>query len=143
MLSHGQREGVVQEALMIQYIAITTTRINESQSRERNKDMAPPQTVLTLVDKFQRNLDVYKSVQYNEAQVRNDFIEPLFCALGWDMGNDAGYAEAYRDVIFEDSLKIGTSTRAPDYSFRIGGQRKFFLEAKRPSINIKTDEVAA
>ncbi len=29
--------------------------------------------------------------------------------------------------------------RAPDYCFRIGGARKFFLEAKKPSINIRED----
>ncbi|MGP8321971.1 MAG: Eco57I restriction-modification methylase domain-containing protein, partial [Methanosarcinaceae archaeon] len=34
---------------------------------------------------------------------------------------------------------VGRSTRAPDYSFRIGGQRKFFVEAKKPSVNIKED----
>jgi hypothetical protein len=30
-------------------------------------------------------------------------------------------------------------TKAPDYAFRIGGVRKFFLEAKKPSVNIKDD----
>ena len=34
---------------------------------------------------------------------------------------------------------MGRSTRAPDYSFRIGGQRKFFVEAKKPAVNIKED----
>jgi hypothetical protein len=34
---------------------------------------------------------------------------------------------------------VGSSTRAPDYSFRIGGQRKFFVEAKKPAVNIKED----
>jgi hypothetical protein len=69
--------------------------------------------------------------------VRRDFIDPLFKALGWDMDNSAGYAEAYRDVIHEDAIKVGVSTRAPDYSLRVGGQRKFFLEAKKPAVNVK------
>ena len=34
----------------------------------------------------------------------------------------------YRDVIHEDELKIGRSPRAPDYEFRVGGRRRFFLE---------------
>lgn len=101
--------------------------------------MPAPQTVLTLVENFERNLDAYRSGKYNETQVRRDFIDPLFKALGWDMDNSAGYAEAYRDVIHEDAIKIGTSTKAPDYSFRVGGQRKFFLEAKKPSVNVKDD----
>ncbi|MDO8465768.1 MAG: N-6 DNA methylase [Gallionella sp.] len=101
--------------------------------------MPAPQTVLILVENFERNLDAYRSGKYNETQVRRDFIDPLFKALGWDMDNSAGYAEAYRDVIHEDAIKVGISTRAPDYSFRIGGQRKFFLEAKKPSVNLKED----
>ena len=30
-------------------------------------------------------------------------------------------------------------TKAPDYSFRIGGARKFFVEAKKPSVDIRND----
>ncbi|MFQ5614841.1 MAG: N-6 DNA methylase, partial [Anaerolineae bacterium] len=50
-----------------------------------------------------------------------------------------GYAEAYKDVVHEDAIKVGGATKAPDYCFRVGGARKFFLEAKKPSINIKHD----
>ncbi|MCX7185175.1 MAG: N-6 DNA methylase [Nitrosospira sp.] len=99
--------------------------------------MSVPQTVLTLIENFERNLDAYRTGQYNETQVRRDFIDPMFKALGWDMDNSQGYAETYRDVIHEDAIKVGLSTRAPDYSFRIGGARKFFLEAKKPSVNVK------
>ena len=53
--------------------------------------------------------------------------------------NKLGYAEAYKDVIHEDALKIGGATKAPDYCFRIGGAKKFFVEAKKPSINLKED----
>src|SRR5450759_637148 len=105
----------------------------------KGRSMPAPQIVLTLIENFERNLDAYRNGKYNETQVRRDFIDPLFKALGWDMDNSAGYAEAYRDVIHEDAIKVGISTRAPDYSFRVGGQRKFFLEAKKPSVNIKDD----
>src|SRR5436853_5510416 len=67
----------------------------------------------------------------------------MFKALGWDMENISGYAEAYKDVIHEDAIKIGGATKAPDYCFRIGGTRKFFLEAKKPSIAIKNDPLRA
>jgi type I restriction-modification system DNA methylase subunit len=76
---------------------------------------------------------------YNETQVRREFLDPFFKALGWDIDNEQGYAEGYKDVIHEDAIKVGEGTRAPDYCFRIGGTRKFFLEAKRPSIDIKND----
>jgi len=42
-------------------------------------------------------------------------------------------------VIHEDAIKVGSATKAPDYAFRIGGTRKFFVEAKRPSVGIKDD----
>ncbi|NTW60383.1 MAG: restriction endonuclease subunit M, partial [Nitrospirae bacterium] len=102
-----------------------------------------PPEVLTLVEHYERNRDAYKSGQYNEAQLRQQFLNPLFEALGWDMANRAGNAEAYKDVVHEDAIKIGQETKAPDYCFRIGGTRKFFLEAKKPSVFIKEDIPAA
>lgn len=101
--------------------------------------MAVPKEVLDLIDRFNRNREAYLSGQYNETQVRREFVDPLFKSLGWDIDNSQGYAEAYKDVIHEDAIKVGGLTKAPDYCFRIGGTRKFFLEAKKPSINIKED----
>ena len=97
------------------------------------------QKIKELVERFRYNLDVYKKSTYNETQVRREFIDPFFEALGWDVSNKQGYAEQYKDVVHEDVIKVGHSTRAPDYSFRIGGQRKFFVEAKKPAVNIKED----
>jgi len=67
--------------------------------------------------------------------VRREFIDPMFAALGWDVDNRAGYAEAYKDVIHEDAIKVGGATKAPDYCFRVGGTRKFFVEAKKPAVD--------
>ncbi|MEA3487749.1 MAG: DNA methyltransferase [Euryarchaeota archaeon] len=97
------------------------------------------QKIKELVDRFRYNLDVYKKSTYNETQVRREFIDPFFDALDWDVSNKQGYAEQYKEVVHEDTIKVGRSTRAPDYSFRIGGQRKFFVEAKKPAVNIKED----
>ena len=105
--------------------------------------MPAPQIILELIDRFERNLDDYKSGVYNETQVRREFIDPFFEALGWDVNNKEGNAEAYKDVIHEDAVKVSGVTKAPDYSFRIGGQRKFFVEAKKPSVNIKDAPAAA
>lgn len=101
--------------------------------------MPAPDTVLRLVDNFGEHLDHYKSAGYNETQVRREFLDPFYKCLGWDIDNQAGYADAYKDVIHEDAIRIGSRIKAPDYCFRIGGQRKFFLEAKKPSVSIKTD----
>ena len=86
-----------------------------------------------------RNLETYKQGKYNETQVRLEFINPFFEELGWDIANKQGYAEAYKEVVHEDAIKVGGATKAPDYSFRIGGIRKFFLEAKKPSVDIMAD----
>jgi hypothetical protein len=101
--------------------------------------MAVPKDILHLVETFDSNIESYKNPQYNETQLRREFVDPFFEALGWDVTNKAGHAQAYKDVIHEDAIKIGSATKAPDYSFRIGGIRKFFLETKKPSINIKDD----
>lgn len=99
--------------------------------------MPAPGTVQELVERFEANRDAYHAGNYNETQLRREFLDPLFRALGWDMDNTAGYAEAYKDVIHEDSIRIGAFVKAPDYCFRIGGARKFFLEAKKPAVDIK------
>ena len=48
------------------------------------------------------------------------------------MDNKQGYAEAYKDVIHEDAIKIGGETKAPDYCFRIGGARNSLSKQKSP-----------
>ncbi|MBI2928590.1 MAG: Eco57I restriction-modification methylase domain-containing protein [Verrucomicrobia bacterium] len=99
--------------------------------------MSAPKEILDLVERFERNLEAYRSGQYNETQLRREFLDPFFKALGWDIENEQGLAEGYKDVAHED--RPGDGGRAPDYAFRIGGTRKFFLEAKKPAINIKDD----
>jgi hypothetical protein len=102
-----------------------------------------PEAVFALVERFERQQQAYRSGQYNETQLRREFLDPFWEALGWDVNNRRGYAEAYKDVIHEDAIKIGGVTKAPDYCFRIGGTRKFFVEAKKPSVNIRDDLVPA
>lgn len=96
-----------------------------------------------LVEKFKSNYKQFHSSDYNETLTRQDFINPFFEYLGWDISNKEGLSQTYRDVIHEDKLKIGKETKAPDYSFRIGGNRVFFVEAKKPSRNLKEDADAA
>lgn len=107
--------------------------------RSYSKTMSIPEILNQLTDRFRDNIDAYKSSGYNEARLRGEFINPFFEALGWDIYNKQGYAEAYKDVIHEDAIKVGGATKAPDYSFRIGGVRRFFLETKKPSLNLKDD----
>lgn len=105
--------------------------------------MTAPKDVLDLTEKFERHRESYESGAYNETQLRREFLDPMFDALGWDVQNLEGAAEAYKDVIHEDAIKVGAFTKAPDYCFRIGGTRKFFVEAKKPAKKLKDDAEAA
>jgi len=96
-----------------------------------------PSRIQELVEQFHRNRDEYRKHGLNETQLRREYLDPFFEALGWDVANRQGHAPAYREVIHEDAVKIGGVEKAPDYSFRIGGTRKVFVEAQNPAINLK------
>src|SRR3990170_544299 len=85
----------------------------------------------TLVTKFEKDKTHYRSKGYPEAQVRLDFLNPFFEALGWDIENKGHKPPHERDVIVELSPE---TTGRPDYNFRIDGTTKFFVEAKAPSV---------
>ena len=76
--------------------------------------MPAPPPIADLVERFEQQGDAYKSGQYNEAQLRKEFVDPMFKALGWDMENISGYAEAYKDVIHEDAIRIGGAIKELD-----------------------------
>ncbi len=59
--------------------------------KDETKDGAK-QKVQELAQRLQYNLDVYKKSAYNETQVRQEFIDPFFETLGWDVGNKQGQA---------------------------------------------------
>ncbi|MDZ4171984.1 MAG: Eco57I restriction-modification methylase domain-containing protein [Methanobacteriaceae archaeon] len=98
-----------------------------------------PDVIIKLVENFERNFEAYKKSSYKEEQIKQEFINPFFQALGWDVNNKQGAAPQYRDVIFEDSIKVAGGTKAPDYCFTLAGRRMFFVEAKKPSVNIEKD----
>ncbi|MDH6057480.1 Eco57I restriction-modification methylase domain-containing protein, partial [Umezakia ovalisporum] len=107
--------------------------------------MNVPVSIIRLVEHFHQQIDLYKAGGLNETQTRIQFIDPFFAALGWDMSNEQQTADIYQDVVHEDSLKISHTqkAKAPDYSFRVGGARKFFVEAKKPAVNVGTNISAA
>ena len=96
-----------------------------------------PDNIIRLVKVFDKHIDYYKSSSYNEEEVRNNFINPLFEELGWDMSNKERHAPQYQQVLLEPSIKVGGGTKAPDYCFTINGTWKFFVEAKKPSENLQ------
>lgn len=101
------------------------------------------QEVAKLIQTFKDNINQYKLSTYKEAQVRKEFIDKFFKLLDWDIDNTAGNSEQFKEVINEDAIKIEGNTKAPDYAFRIGGQRIFFVEAKKPSVQLKDNQESA
>src|SRR5215210_6645968 len=100
--------------------------------------MSVPEVVHRLVDRFEEDRKTFRSPGYKEEWIRRDFIDPFFEALGWDVANRRGVPVGLqREVVYEDVLKVARSTKAPDYGFRIKGERKFFVEAKKPSVNLE------
>jgi hypothetical protein len=93
--------------------------------------------IAQLVRHFTTNRDAFRAPAYKEAQARQEFIDPFFSALGWDVRNAQGAAPDYREVVFEDSVEIEGQKKAPDYVFRVGRERKFFVEAKKPGVDLK------
>ena len=65
---------------------------------------------------------------YNEAQTRNEFIEPLFEFLGWDMRN----LNTEGEVTTEENVSGGRV----DLAFRLGNIPAFFLEAKAMKVDL-------
>ena len=104
---------------------------------------ALPEAVAGLVARFRANRAQYLAADYNEANVRVEFIDPLLESLGWDVQNKSEAAEQYKPVKVEDSLRIAGKASAPDYSLRIGGARKILVEAKKPGVNLKQNADAA
>ena len=102
-----------------------------------------PEEIIELVEQFQRNIKAYKNVSYKEEQLKQEFINPFFKALGWDVDNTSRAAPQYKDVIFEDSIKVAGGTKAPDYCFTLAGRKMFFVETKKPSVNIDQDIAAS
>ncbi|MDO5827183.1 MAG: N-6 DNA methylase [Methanobrevibacter sp.] len=96
--------------------------------------------IANLVEEFKANEHYFKSVSFDEENTKINFINKFFIALGWDVYNDAGVAPQYKDVEFEDTVLVSGKPKNPDYSFRVGGTRKFFVEAKAPHVNVENSK---
>lgn len=95
-----------------------------------------------LVDRFTTNIEFYKDTRnaYNEHSCRIEYIDPLLKLLGWDVANEKGLAPQYREVIAEN---YSTRSDRPDYTVTLRGVPKFFVEAKKPAVDITKDAAPA
>ncbi len=101
--------------------------------------------ISSLIESFEKNHSDYLNESYNETQLRNDFLNPFLRALGWDIENRAQKTHYLRDVIQEYGLLDDDyqSNKRPDYTIRRNEKRKFFIEAKKPSVHIESNAAAA
>jgi hypothetical protein len=58
--------------------------------------MPAPREILNLIDRFDRNAEDYRAAPYNEANVRQELINPFFECLGWDIDNKRGASGVWR-----------------------------------------------
>ena len=102
--------------------------------------------VKILTEAFTAQYRYYKTPAYNEAQLRIDFLNPLLKAFGWDVDNIDGKSAFLRDVIQEEAITVEEddgsdgpilTKKNPDYTLRVGGERKLFVEAKKVSVDVE------
>lgn len=107
--------------------------------------MKEKDTLHELVRKYEQHRDYYLTPRFNETMLRSEFLDPLFELFGWDIKNTAGKRTSEREVILEEPLKQNASTHSkkPDYTFRLFGERKFFVEAKKPCVKIEAEDEPA
>jgi len=97
--------------------------------------MTAPDAIHALVAKFDQHQKEYQSHK-NETELRREFLDPFFEALGWDVFNKKRYSERFKEVLHEASVEVEGKAKAADYAFRVGDKTMFFVEAKKPSVNI-------
>lgn len=95
--------------------------------------------VKELIDKFDKLLSYYKGTgtDFNEETCKSEFITPFFELLGWDMTNTKGVAPNLREVRYEYKIsKFGNGTKRADYMMTLSGMPSYYVEAKKPGVNI-------
>jgi len=95
--------------------------------------------VAQLVKQFKENEPFYLSKNFVESEVRNKFIDPLLECLKWDVKNEKGARHDRQEVITEDRVVMNGQVKHPDYTLCYGGERKMYVEAKQPSVDLKTN----
>ncbi|MCI0607452.1 MAG: N-6 DNA methylase, partial [Anaerolineae bacterium] len=99
--------------------------------------MPAPERIKQLIETFEKNINEYR-FHKNETELRRQFLDPFFEALGWDVDNKKGYDERNKEVAHEYSVEIEGQQKKADYAFRTGRDSfDFLVEAKKPSVKIE------
>jgi len=91
-----------------------------------------------LVQDYESDRQNCLKTTYNETQLRNDFIDRFLKCLGWDVDNEKRRTQYLREVLQEEPIEVEGEDykKNPDYTLRINGSRKLFVEVKKPSVRI-------
>lgn len=95
--------------------------------------------VKELAEDFQANEKRFLAAKYSEAQVRLDFIDKFWIALGWDVGHEREKNPYEQEVKVERGVSVSNRTKKADYAFFAAPNFrdvKFYVEAKKPSRNL-------
>lgn len=87
------------------------------------------------ISDFEKNALVLKKKGHGETNIRTNYIDVLFEALGWNM-------KSHYEVVREFSQKDNSATKKVDYAFKVNGKLKFFIEAKEASVDLVKDKDA-
>jgi len=96
--------------------------------------------IKNLVTDFQANEPHFLSPAYDEATLRQRFIDEFFRALGWNLEERNPYKQ---EVKIEKNIQEGKKQKRADYAFYISPNFRdavFIAEAKKPSRNLENDE---
>lgn len=96
-----------------------------------------------LVNDFRANEKHFVSQSYSEADVRNDFINKFFIALGWDVRHEEQKNPYEQEVKVEKPLQIAKAQKRADYSFALAPNYRtveFFVEAKKPAHDLSSKD---
>lgn len=93
-----------------------------------------------LVELFDKDIENYKkpSNNYNEQMTRQQYIDNLLKLLDWDISNSKGLSFNEREVVAEEYSTKNKKDR-PDYTIRVNGVSKFYIEAKKVSVDVSTE----
>ncbi|MBW4056848.1 MAG: N-6 DNA methylase [Proteobacteria bacterium] len=86
-----------------------------------------------LIQQFTDRGQEVVHTDYLEAQVRTQFLDRFFGALGWDVSN---HKEA---TVEKSQAREDGSKKRADYAFHVSG-KEFFVEAKKPSENLDANK---
>ena len=81
--------------------------------------MPAPEAIHALVAKFDQHRKEYQTHK-NETELRLEFLNPFFEALGWDVFNKKSYSERFKEVLHEASVEVECEAKAAEYSFVLG-----------------------